>query len=195
MNKGQEKTHSDKFNDLAELMKKGDKRAAGEIYDYFSPLIYRFVLTRVSNKHLAEDLSQDVFVKVVSRIDTFNKDLGNFSGWIWQITRNTLIDYYRDKKEVSFSDIEDVENEFGVEDNIYKRIEMRQVKDVIKGFGDEERELFALYYLSDLSYRDISKIMNKSEGALRVATHRLLKKIKEKMTNDQQSVIDNGKKE
>lgn len=173
-----EKIPKDRFNRLAERMKEGDRQAAGEIYDYFSPLIYRFVLARIANRHLAEDLMQDIFVKVVSKIDTFNQEMGSFSGWIWQITRNTLIDYYREKKEKSFSDFEDVENAFSTPDNIYKKMEISRIMTLVKDFNEEDRELFSLYYLSDLSYKDISKITKRSEGALRVAAHRLLKKIK-----------------
>ncbi|PIR44401.1 hypothetical protein COV23_00010 [Candidatus Wolfebacteria bacterium CG10_big_fil_rev_8_21_14_0_10_31_9] len=170
---------NDKFNKLAEKLKSGDKKSGEEIFNYFSPLIYRFIMARVLNRGVAEDLTQDVFVKVVSKIESFNENQGNFSGWVWQITKNSLIDYYRDKKETIFTDMpEGMENMFKAKDVIISRVKIREVMETVKNFEESDRELFSLYYLSDLPYKEISKITGKTEGSLRVAIHRLSKKIR-----------------
>lgn len=169
----------DKFNKLADLLKRGDKKAGKEIFNYFSPLIYRFFMARILNRACAEDLVQGVFLKVVARIDTFDEGLGNFSGWIWQVARNSLIDYYRDKKEVAFADMpEGFENLHKAKDITHVKMAAKEIFEVVKNFREDEQEVFALHYLSDLSYKEMSKIAGKSEGALRVAVHRLNKKIR-----------------
>lgn len=173
------KNDSDKFNKLANRLKSGDIKSGEEIFNYFSPLIYRFVMARLLNRQLAEDLTQDVFLKVVSKITQFDGEKGNFSAWIWQIARNSLIDYFRDKKEIVFADMpEGMENMFKTEDQAVKNMMVREVIAEIKNFSDEEQEIFTLYYLSDLAYKDMSKITGKSEGSLRVAIHRLNKKLR-----------------
>lgn len=171
---------NDKFNKLANRMKSGDLKAGDEIFSYFSPLIYRFFMARVLSRDLAEDLTQDIFVKVVGKIDLFDENAGNFSAWIWQIARNSLIDYYRDKKETSFSDMpEGMENMFRTRDMSFDKIRVMEIMDVVNAFEEGDREIFTLFYLSDLPYREISKITKRSEGSLRVAVHRMNKKIRE----------------
>lgn len=169
----------DKFNKLANQLKVGDTEAGEEIFNYFSPLIYRFFMARILNQACAEDLVQDVFLKVVARIDTFDDELGNFSGWIWQVARNSLIDYYRDKKEVAFADMpEGFEDMHKAKDITHVKMAAKEILDMVKNFKEDEQEVFTLHYISDLSYKEMSKITGKSEGALRVAVYRLNKKIR-----------------
>ena len=175
----------DKFNKLANQLKTGDRQAGEEIFNHFSPLIYRFFMARILNQRAAEDLTQDVFLKIVSKIDTFNDKAGNFSGWIWQVARNSLIDYFRAKKEVVFSDApEGIENMYRVDDAVDRRINAKEIIEIVNNFEDDEQEVFALYYLSDLAYKEMSKITGRSEGSLRVAIHRMNKKIR-KIVNGQ----------
>lgn len=169
-----------RLNALAEKMKKGDKGAAEEIFNNFSPQIFRFLLSRLANREIAEDLTQDIFFKVVRKIETFDKKSGNFSTWLWQIARNSLIDYYREKKTVPLSDfLEETKNIPDENNNLKARIEAREILSAIKNFSPEDQEIFTLRYVSDLSYRDISKLVGKTEGSLRVIIHRINNKLRE----------------
>lgn len=67
------------------------------IWREFSAQLKHFILGRVSDKSIADDLLQDVFLKVHSRIDTFDES-DNIQNWLYRITRNTIIDYYRTHK-------------------------------------------------------------------------------------------------
>ena len=170
---------NDQLNKLANRLKKGDAKAGEELFDYFSVLIFRFFVARTSNREIAEDLTQDVFLKVVSKIGSFNEEVGNFSSWIWQIAKNSLIDYFRSKKEIPLPD--DLENFFGayrIEEEIEDNIRKKEIFEIVKKLNEDEQEVFSLYFLSDLSYREISKITEKSESSLRVLVHRMLQKIK-----------------
>ena len=93
---------SEHFNALALRLKAGDQNAGKELFDYWSPLLFRFFMIRLTNRGKAEDLVQDVFLKLVARIDTFDTNAGNFTAWFWQVAKNTLKDYYREKKEGIF---------------------------------------------------------------------------------------------
>lgn len=175
---------NDNLNKLAVRMKKGDMKAGGKLFDYFSTLMFRFFVARTRSKEVSQDLTQDVFVKVVSKIDSFDENQGNFSSWIWQIAKNSLIDYYRVKKEVPFP--EDDENFFGsyrIEDDIEDKAKIKDILSVVERFSEEEQEIFSLFYLSDLPYKEISIITGRSEGSLRVTIHRILLKIKKIINN------------
>jgi len=73
------------------------KRKTEAIWTTFSEQLKQFILSRIADESLADDILQDVFLKIHSRIDTL-KDDTKIRGWIYQITRNTIIDHYRNQK-------------------------------------------------------------------------------------------------
>ncbi len=174
------KTSGDDFNALALRLKKGDVKAGEIIFNKFAPLFFGFFVQRVGVRSVAEDLIQDVFVKLVGRIETFNPESGNFTSWFWQIARNTLNDYFREKKNVLLSEVdEEQREEFEVDDFLDTKEFVSEILETVKEFSEEEKELFSLRYLQGLSYREIALIMDKTEVSLRVSAHRIIKKIKE----------------
>lgn len=175
-----------RLNRLARKMQKGDAKAAEEIYNYFANKLFGFLITRVRNKATAEDLAQDIFLKLVGKINLFDPKIGNFSSWFWQLARNTLIDYYRsaENKKMIFSDLaeETIEN-FSVDESnlLESRVELNEVFEFLKTLSAEEQEVFELRFVAQLSFREISKITGRTEGALRVFSLRLKKKIKDNL--------------
>lgn len=175
------------FNTLAEELKNGNEEAASQIFDYFSPKIYHFFIARVLQKEIAEDLTQEVFLKLVKKIHMFDKSKGDFSVWLWQIAKNLLIDYYRsNKKNILLPDMEVISKITVTKEIIINNPEKQIIDEItkeIKKFDELEKDLFAMRYLSELSYREISQISGKSEASLRVAVHRLNKKIRKLVKN------------
>ncbi len=167
------------FNTVALRLKAGDKTAGKELFEYWSPLLFRFFMLRIAHKGKAEDLVQDVFLKLISRIDTFDTSVGNFTAWFWQVAKNTLKDYYREKKEGTFSDVFpdgiDIADDRPV---LETSLRVQEVLRVLSRFSEEEQETFSLRCVSGLSYKEIAAITARSEGALRVEVHRLTQKLK-----------------
>lgn len=172
----------DHLTRLAVRMKKGDRRAAHELYDELVSKVYGFLFTRTSNKEVAEDLSQDAFLKLVEKIESYDPKKGKFVVWFWQMVRNMLIDYYREKKAIPFSAFEDeTVAMMAVTEmpDLDDRLQHAKVKAFLVTLSEEERELFELRYIADLSYREISALISKPEGTLRVSTLRIKAKIKD----------------
>lgn len=95
--------------------KNGEQSAFGELYNLYFKKIYRFIFFRVSHKEVAEDLAEEVFLKAFTKISS-TKEGSSFEGWLYQIARNLVIDYYRQKK--STVALEDVENTLEYETNV-----------------------------------------------------------------------------
>ena len=177
------------FNKIAEKLQNGNQFAGEEIFDYFSPKIFGFFMLRTNHKETAEDLTQNVFLKVVNKINTFKKDTGNFSAWIWQIARNTLIDHFRLQKPILLSN-EELEIKAGAKETdstfeaVAQKEEAVKIFKIIQTMEPQEQELFSLRYVSNLSFKEISVLLDKSADTLRVASHRLHQKIKNKVKKD-----------
>jgi len=172
---------------LAIRMKKGDRRAAAKLYEELFPKAFGFFFTRTGKRETAEDLSQDMFVRLVEKIESFDEQRGAFTAWFWRMARNLLIDHYRLKHETPFSLFEESEVEamaVTAMPDMDRRLEYRKIQHVLKTLSDDERELFELRYVADVSYKEIAAILDKSEGALRVASLRVREKVK-KALNDE----------
>jgi RNA polymerase sigma-70 factor (ECF subfamily) len=171
-----------RINRLAQKMQRGDKVSAGKIFDHFSPIIFRYIAKRISNRETSEELTQDIFLKIIKKIDRFDKNQGNFSAWIWQIVKNTLIDFYREKKDIIVPNFLDSFKNIASEDNhLESKLRAEDIAREIKNFSQEEQEVFNLYFISDLSYREIKEITGKSEGSLRTMIHRINNKLRKKL--------------
>lgn len=170
----------DRLERLVARMKKGDRAAAGALYDELATKLYGFVFSRTGSREVAEDLSQEIFIKLIERIGSFDSGKGRFTVWFWRMARNTLIDYYRQKKSTPFSHFEDDEvaamaiGEIPDTDNVLAHHRLRTV---VSTFSREEQELFELRFAAEMSYKDIAHILEKPEGTLRVAALRLKEKI------------------
>lgn len=168
----------DQFNTQAEALQKGDTHSAEKIFDHFSGPIYAFFMARIRNKETAQDLTQEVFLKVVKSIDQFDRKSGDFTAWIWQIARNSAIDYFRHKKPSYLADLPD-EGANIIEDRVRtdESAKVREIMDIVESFSEEEQELFQQHFVADVSYTELARITGKTEAALRVSIHRLRKKL------------------
>jgi RNA polymerase sigma-70 factor (ECF subfamily) len=160
--------------------KNGDQDAFTEIYDLFFKKIYRFIFFRVSHKETAEDLAEEVFLKAFSKIAGI-KESSSFEGWLYQVARNLVIDYYRQKK-LTVS-LDEIENTLEYETNVIDVLDLQQQQKVLlrlmKELTAEQQVILKLKFFEDLDNREIAKILDKNEGAIRVIQHRAIIKLQE----------------
>ena len=172
----------ERLHALAVRMKKGDRRAAGALYDELVPKVHGFVFARTGRREVAEDISQDVFLKLVEKIEMFDERKATFVVWFWRLTRNMLVDYFREKKEVQFSSFEGEDLDrlasYVAHGNVDAKLAHEKLQKFLKTLGEEEQHMFELRYIAELSYGEMAELLGKSEGALRVATMRVKEKIK-----------------
>ncbi len=165
---------------LLNKAKNGEQTAFGEIYNLYFKKIYTFIYFRVSHKEISEDLTEEVFLKAFTRISSVNENKA-FLGWLYQIARNQVIDYYRGKK-MTIS-LDEVENTLEYETNVIDVVNLEQQQisllKFIKELPQDQQIVLKLKFFEDLDNSEISEILNKSEGAIRVIQHRAITKLQE----------------
>ena len=175
----------DRLTTLAVRMKKGDRKAAAELYDELLPKVHGFFFSRTSKREVAEDLTHDLFVRLIEKIELFDESKGGFVVWFWQVARRMLVDHYRKKQETPFSRFEESEIEAMAlapdPPDVDDKMRYEKVSLFIRMLSEDERDLFELRYVADLPYEEIAEITGKSEGALRVAALRIKEKIKKEL--------------
>ena len=159
------------------------KKIFSKIYDENVAKIYRFVYLKVNSQDTAEDLCSETFVKAW-QVFKSNKTIENPQAFLYQIARNLVIDYYREKGRtqiVSPEAVEIVDPTVNLEQVAFVNLEMDNVKTALAGLRNDYQEMIVWHYVNEYSVPEISLMMGKSEGAVRVQLHRALKALKDKM--------------
>ena len=167
---------------LLKIRTKKDSAAFGELYDLYVEKIYRFVFFKINNKEEAEDMVSDIFLKVWNYlIENRKKEVGSFSGLIYRVARNSVIDFYRQRANKQECSLDSVV--LMADDDNYEKIEINheveQIMKVVKKMKQEYQEVLLLRFVEDLSTSEISVILDKSNTNVRVTLHRATKKLKE----------------
>ncbi len=158
----------------------GEESAFGELYNLFFKRIYRFVFYRVGHKEIAEDLAEDVFIKAYGKIKGL-KEKGAFEGWLYQIARNRVIDYYREKQmTVSLDELENtLEYEMNLIDVVSLQEEQKYFLKLVSELTPEQQAVIKMKFVEELENDEIASLLEKNEGAIRVIQHRAIAKLKE----------------
>lgn len=164
-------------------LKSGDSDAFAFFYDKYVKNIYRFVLIKVSDKRVAEDITQEVFLKTWQHL-VDKKTIKSFQAFIFRIARNTVIDHYRrsDRQELplEYAPEEDVDSDNIITD-LDKSIDMDVLLKEIRNLKSEYQEVLLLRYVEDLSIDDIAQVMQKDKNNIRVIIHRALSRLKKNL--------------
>ncbi len=170
----------EQLQDILKQAQNGDEAAFGLIYDHFAGKIFKFIYFRVGHKEVAEDVLSDTFIKGWQKINQVNTPAA-LSGWLYQIAKNNIIDYYRLKKEtVNIDDLENIlEDEVDPVDSTNLSIEQKKLLDLLHLLPDDQQQVIKYKFFEDLSNEEIAYVMGKTEGTIRVLQHRAITKLKD----------------
>lgn len=149
-----------------------------QIYQYYYNKVYRYLLSKTNYSPDAEDIAADVFIKVYEKYDSYDENKASLSTWIYTITRNTLIDYYRTHKD--YSEIsETIASDCFTEDDICNEEMLDQLADALESLDERERSIVIQRYYYDKSLKDIAAEMNISYSYVKVLQKRALDAMKD----------------
>ena len=147
-----------------------NKDQVGELWDEITPKLYGYLFNTLHDRSVADDILQTSWLKAIEALPNFKERNGGFSAWIFSIARNEMRMYWRKNNR-------QVEFDYNLHDISFKdeiNEEMQFVEQLIKKLEKEDRELIRLRYIADLSFKDMTKILNINQVTLRVKIHRAL---------------------
>lgn len=153
--------------------------AFGEIYEEYIDQIFAFILRKTSDREAAEDLTSQVWIKVMRRLESYEEKEGaSFTSWVYCIANNTVIDYYRTQKEkANIDDIAVIWISEDLAQVVDDRDKLREVRDFLKDLKPIEEEVVVLRVWDDLTYREIAEITGKKEDNCKQIYKRTVEKI------------------
>lgn len=160
--------------------KKGDKEAFASVYTALYSPLYRYVLSRCKDKELTDDVCQQTFLKFYEALSSYEPEKSPLA-YLFTIAKRLLINHGEKKAFVPFDDtfLETYNDE---SDSILDEVHMERLSEEINSFlpqlTDDEQEVIRLYFFSELSYKEISEVLEKEEAYLRKIKERALKKLR-----------------
>lgn len=173
----------EKLNDkilLYRLQTKHDPGAYAQLYDTYVKQIYRFVYFKVSSHEEAEDITSEVFLKAWRFLQE-KKEINSFSGLLYRIARNAVIDLYRaraSKPESPINEDTDVGDSGKWYADVSNKVDTERIVTAIKKLKQEYQEIITLRYVDELEIAEIAEIVGKNNLAIRVTLHRAVGKLK-----------------
>lgn len=173
---GENKHHVTDERDLLERAKQYEEAALGELYDRYAPRIYAYVYRRVGDACLAEDLTGDVFVRVMQAIQAQHFWHTSFKAWLYRIAHNLVVDHYRRRPPAPELELD--ERRVAAEDTpasiVAQRLSRGRVRAAIGRLTPDQQQVLALRFGEGMKAREVAEVMDRSVGAVEALQHRAL---------------------
>lgn len=156
---------------------RGDPQAFAALYHRYVTPVYRYLYHRVGNPAEAEDLTSQVFTAALESLDGY-RERGNFPAWLFTIARRTAIAHYRRRRpEIPLEEGENSGEGGDPLEGLVRDESVARLGALLAGLDEEQRELLDLRFSAALTYKQIAQVLGRSEGAVKMAVHRLLNQL------------------
>jgi RNA polymerase sigma-70 factor (ECF subfamily) len=171
-------------SEVISLVKKaaaGNIQAFGHLYKIYLDQIYRYVLYHVNDKMTAEDITEEVFLKAWKVIKSCRGREKTFSSWLYRIAHNHMVNVLRDNNRITYlSDDREVEITDPAR-QVESNIEYQEMLKAIACLPENQKQVIILKFIEGLDNREISRIMGKNEGAVRITQMRALARLRKEL--------------
>lgn len=170
---------------LLERAKAYDTAALSLLYDRYNGRIYKYIYHRVGEPQLAEDLAGQVFLHMLEAIQNEHAWHSSFSGWLYRIAHNLIVDHFRRRgrsSQVSLDDAPDLPAEKGDPEAAAEEIlSNERLHEAIQHLTSEQAQVIVLRFLQGLSIAEVTQVMQKSEGAIKALQYRAVLALRENL--------------
>jgi RNA polymerase sigma-70 factor (ECF subfamily) len=170
---------SEDLRTLIERAKTRDPTAISELYGRYAAQVLRYFHIRVAEPELAQDLTQEVFIKIINGIARFEyRDEKAFLGWLYTIAGNVLTSHQRRRRVVStpFDSRDDLIDQRSQDDAraITDRVAIQQA---LGELTPDQQRVLALRFFADMTNSEIAGYLRRTEGAVKAIQHRALQSL------------------
>lgn len=163
-------------DDWVQQAKKGDSAAVEAIYELYVDAIYRYVYYRVSSHRDAEDLTAEVFVKMVEGLPRYRFTGAPFEVWLYRIANARVIDFRRRQRRRPESALSDdlADTRIHPEARIEQAQEIQTLRQALQQLSDDEQALLILRFVEHKNHQEVAEILGKTPAAVKAMQHRTL---------------------
>jgi RNA polymerase sigma-70 factor, ECF subfamily len=155
---------------LVEFAQEGDRESLEALYLLHFDRIYSYLHMSVGNRHDAEDLTTQTFLKMLEAIGGFRWRSAPFSAWLFRIAHNLAMDHFRATKRS--------------QDEALGAIGRQSMLELMESLSHEQQQVLTLKFVFNFSNGEAATILDKSEGAVKSLQHRALASLQKQVTRD-----------
>jgi RNA polymerase sigma factor (sigma-70 family) len=169
-------------NALMLRVKAGDLSRMGLLFERYHRELFGFLYHSSSNAEASEDMVQTVFYRMLKYRHTFTGE-GAFRSWMYHLARNVLIDNAKKNKQSRQQyDVAEYADQIGggalADELLHKNEDATMLQDALARLSNEHREVLVMSRYQELKYEEIARILNMTEGAVKVRVHRAMNELK-----------------
>lgn len=179
--------------DLLARARSNDRHAIAALYDRYATRIYGYLYRRIGNVQVAEDLTGDVFVRVLEAIKSERVWRLSFQAWLYRIAHNVAVDWFRSHRSDGNEPLDDLDlasEAPGPAAEVAEAWAHEDLRSALAGLTDTQQQVLVLRFGEGLKSREVAEIMGKSVGAIEALQHRALAVLKERLATQEQERRD-----
>jgi RNA polymerase sigma-70 factor (ECF subfamily) len=167
----------ERIRELVELAQQGEEDALEQLYLLHFDRIYSYLHMSVGNRHDAEDLTTQTFLKMLEAIGRFRWRSAPFSAWLFRIAHNVAMDHFRAARRIQLE--EEVPEpadsaESSAEEEAMQSIGRASMFELIERLSPDQQQVLTLKFVFNFSNAEVGAILGKTEGAIKSLQHRAL---------------------
>lgn len=174
--------------ELVRAAQEGDRSAFALLYDKYVDVVFRYVLFRVGDRELAEDVTSETFLRALRRISSVTYQGRDVGAWFVTIARNLVLDHVKSSRfrlEVTTAEVDDSGRvEAGPEQQVLAGATRTALLECVRQLGDDQRECIVLRFLQGLSVAETAAVMSRNEGAVKALQHRAVRRLAQLLPPD-----------
>jgi len=167
--------------DAVDRARMGDQSALADLYDWYMPRVYRYAVARVGNVAEAEDLTEEVFLKMLGAIGGFRWKDVPFSSWLFRIAHNHVATHFRRSAQRGGPTSELTEDMVDLRASpssvVEERITLEEVRRAAESLPEAQRDVITLRFAVGLSIAETAKALGKREGNVKALQHKAVAKL------------------
>ena len=168
---------------------KGDAASFAVLYEHYYDKIFRYVSFKSGNPLEAEDITAEVFVKMIESIHTFRWKGYQFSSWLFRIAHNLVMDHFRKRGRrpvVALDDVPALATAYSpdLDHQVDINMSMESVQVAMKDLTDLQREVISLRFAGELSVAETARAVGKKDNAVKALQHAGLKKLRSILSSE-----------
>jgi len=164
----------------------GDSQAIGEIYECYRINIFRYLYYRTGDGQTADDLTSEVFLRMIRSLSSYRKQEVAFLAWLFQIAHNLLTDHYRKMSYRNHLELEDqqmVLHESGSHPHGEARLNSLALRQALERLNEEQRDVIVMRFVTGMPISEVAQALNKSEDAVKGLQRRGLAALRDVLTD------------
>ncbi|KAA3662239.1 MAG: RNA polymerase subunit sigma-24 [Chloroflexi bacterium] len=169
-------THEMTDAELVEQVQAGQSAAMSQLYRRYKTAVFRYTLSKVYDPNLAQDITGEIFLRMVAHLPQYKVTDVPFTVWLFRIARNYIITHLQKENRYQLMPISQTDNLSRAEDNpahiVEAQLELEWIWRGLQQLDEQQRDVIVLRFIIGLSLKEVASTLERTVGAIKTLQHR-----------------------